>query len=803
MQEPTVQVRKIAVIGGFLPRQCGIATFTTDLCEALAAEYPQAEIFAMPVNDTKEGYDYPERVRFELAQDDIQSYRQAADFLNFMNVDVVCLQHEYGIYGGTAGGYILTLLRELRVPIVTTLHTVLSEPTPDQRTVMEELAQLSDRLVVMSERGVQMLQEIYHIPAEKIALIPHGIPDLSFVDTNFYKDQFRVEGKEVLLTFGLLSENKGIENVISALPEILAQYPDVVYMIVGTTHPHVKRREGERYRERLQQLAHDLGVADHVRFFNEFVSIERLIEFIGAADIYITPYLNEAQITSGTLAFTVGAGKAIISTPYWHAQELLAEERGIIVPFRNGAAIAKAVLSVLNNDVERHAMRKRAYMYGREMVWAKVAGRYMAAFEAARTRRTRAPQSLSPLVALREGPQRLPNLKLDHLRRMTDDTGMYQHAIFGIPNYTEGYTTDDNARALIATILLDTLSPRYAPEAERLATRYLAFLWHAQHPETGRFRNFMDYDRHWLEDSGSPDSHCRAIWALGTVLGRSRNPSLLGVASKLFVRAMPHVAAFDDPRSWAFALLGIHEYLQRFAGDRVAQQMRATLAERLLALYQANQTPAWPWFEASLTYDNPTLARALLLSGTAMERDDMVEAALTGLTWLAEVQRPQASHFVPIGCNGFYRRDDERARFDQQPIEAYAMVAATLDAYRLTGDANWYDEANIAFEWFLGYNDLRLALYDPMTGGCFDGLQPDGVNHNQGAESTLAFILSLIELRLAAPTVLDGSGVAEAVRIMQGVHDPMPQIDELVVVKNAPFIARAESPVMLDPISEE
>ena len=800
MQEPTVQTRKIAVIGGYLPRQCGIATFTTDLCAALATEHPEATVFAMPINDTKLGYEYPERVRFELSQDDLQSYRQAADFLNFMNVDVVCLQHEYGIFGGIAGEYILTLLRELRMPIVTTLHTVLAEPDPDQRHVMEEVARLSDRLIVMSERGVRMLQEIYNVPQEKIAFIPHGIPDVAFVDTNFYKDQFQVEGQEVLLTFGLLSKNKGIEYVISALPAILEQHPNVVYMVLGTTHPHVKRRDGEAYRQKLEQLAQDLGVAEHVRFFNDFVQSDRLIEFIGAADIYITPYLHEAQITSGTLALTVGAGKAIVSTAYWHAQELLADERGILVPFRDAAAIAEGVLTIMENDVERHAMRKRAYMFGREMIWPNVARSYMEIFCESRSRRTRDPQTTLPFSATRDHARRLPPLNLDHVRRMTDDTGMFQHAIFDIPNYNEGYSIDDNARALIAAIMLENLTPQSAHDAEQLAARYLAFLWHALNPQTGRFRNFMGYHRQWLEEAGSTDSHCRTIWALGTVLGRSRHASLLGVASKLFERALPIAADFDAPRSWAFTLLGIHEYVQRFAGDRVAQQLRATLAERLFALFQAHQGEDWRWFEDELTYDNPTLARALLLSGTAMEREDMVEAALTALSWVAEVQRPQGQHFVPIGCNGFAKRDGERARFDQQPIEAYAMVAAALDAYRITDDSRWYTEAQIAFEWFLGYNDLHLPLYDPSTGGCYDGLQPDGVNRNQGAESTLAFTLSLLDLRLTEPAV---HAVADAVRLTRSDASQRILRTDAVDSKNPTFVVEADGHSLIDAISGE
>ena len=779
MQEPMVQ--KIAVIGGYLPRQCGIATFTTDLCESLAREYPDASVYALPMNDISAGYDYPDRVRFELGQDDMRAYHQGADFLNHLNVDVISLQHEYGIFGGPAGSYILTLMREVRAPIVTTLHSVLSAPDRDQRYVMDEIVQLSDRIVVMSERGVTMLREIYGVPAEKIVNIPHGITDVPFVDTNYYKDLFQAEGKEVLLTFGLLSENKGIEYVIAALPEIVKHHPNVLYLLVGATHPHVRRQDGEAYRERLEKMAEDLGVANHVRFYNEFVNVEKLTEFIEAADLYITPYLNEAQITSGTLAFTVGAGKAVISTAYWHAQELLAEDRGILVPFRDSAAIAAAAINVLDHDVERHAMRKRAYMYGRDMTWSNVARTYGAMFMDVQTHRGRVPQANLMLTGSRVGTPRLPTPNLTHLQRMTDDTGLLQHAVQSVPNYFEGYSIDDNARALIATVMLETLSSKYALEADRLGTRYMAFIAYALNPENGRFRNFMSYDRKWLEDEGSTDSHCRTLWALGAVLSYSHNASLQGVAADLFERALPVVIDFPHMRSWAFALLGIDTYLQHYAGDRLVKQQRAVLAERLFAAYQEHQQPGWLWFEDKLTYDNATLSRALLRSGTAMGRDDMVAASLTSLAWLCEIQRPNGGHLVPIGCQGFYERGGERACYDQQPIEAYSTVAATLDAYRLTKDKRWGDEARVAFDWFLGKNDLQLPIVNLATGGCFDGLTPVSVNRNQGAESTLAFILSLLDMQLAEEDIQDN---ADAMALLQNNTTLADEFD----VNNIPFI---------------
>jgi len=744
-------ISRIAFIGNYLPRQCGIATFTTDLCEAIAAEHSDTTCIAVPVNDVEDGYAYPPRVRFELTEKDLESYRRAADFLNINSVDLVCLQFEYGIFGGRAGSHILTLLRDLRVPIVTTLHTILREPDAHQRRVLIEVAGLSDRLVVMSKRGAEFLQEIYHVSPDKIDLIPHGIPDLPFVDPSFHKDLFGVEGKIVLLSFGLLSANKGIENVISALPAILAKHPNVVYFIVGATHPHVMRHDGEAYRFSLQWLAQEKGVEGQVIFYNRFVSLEELVEFIGAADIYITPYLNPAQIVSGTLAYTVGAGKAVISTPYWYADEVLADERGVLVPFRDPAALAEQVIDLLDNEAKRHAMRKRAYLYGREMIWPQVARRYMESFQRARAERRHFSAPGFVVKALDKRPAELPALKLDHLRRMTDDTGMFQHAIFTVPNYREGYTIDDNARALTVSALLEELGNE---ETSDLTSRYFAFVWYAFNSETGRFRNFMDYQRNWLEENGSDDSHGRTLWALGTVLGRSNTPALQSMAGWVFEKALPAILHTSSPRAWAFALIGIHEYLHRFAGDRRVTQVREQLAGRLLKLYQNNRADEWRWYEKSLTYCNAALPHALLMCGQGIPNNDMSEAGLESLSWLADLQRAEEAggYFVPIGSNGFYQRGGERARFDQQPVEAQAMVSACLEAHRITGDKSWYKEARRAFDWFLGRNDLDLPIYDPTTGGCRDGLHPDRPNENQGAESSLAYLQAVLELRLAETT---------------------------------------------------
>lgn len=738
-------LNRIAFIGNYFPRQCGIATFTTDLCEAVAAQYKGTTCIALPVNDNISGYAYPTRVRFELTEKDIDSYLRASDFLNINNVDLVCLQFEYGIFGGKAGGHILTLLRGLHMPIVTTLHTILKNPDSDQRRVLEEVAALSDRLVVMSQRGFEILHEVYKVDMEKIDMIPHGIPDVPFVDPSFNKDLFGVEGKIVLLSFGLLSTNKGIENVISALPDIVERYPNTVYIVVGATHPHVIINEGESYRMSLQWLAQQKGVESNVIFYNRFVSLEELVEFISAADIYITPYLNEAQITSGTLAYTLGAGKAIISTPYWYAQELLSEGRGVLIPFNDPVTLAEQVINLLDNESDRHAMRKRAYLYGRSMIWSEVAQRYMESFERARQERR---HYISPgfgAKALDKYPGELPPLKLDHLQNMTDKTGMLQHALFTIPNYSHGYTTDDNARALLVSALLDELGNK---EGLILSSRYLAFLGYAFNAQTKIFRNFMDYQHNWLEDKGSDDSHGRALWALGTVLNRCNVPAQNRMSAWLFEQTLPAILLTTSPRAWAFALIGIDEYLQKFSGDRRACRVRDELAARLMALYHNNRSDEWCWFERMLTYCNAALPHALIVSGKTIPNSDMTHAGLEALNWLADLQRAKDGHFVPIGSNGFYQFGSERARFDQQPVEAQTMVSACLEAFRITDDKNWNKEARRAFEWFLGRNDLNLPIYDPTTGGCRDGLHSDRLNENQGAESTLAFLQSLLELRL-------------------------------------------------------
>jgi len=749
---PDSKIRKIAFVGDYLPRKCGIATFTHDMYASVAGRFPDAECFVVPVNDRPEGYDYPPEVRFEIEEQDLESYRRAADFLNFANTDVVCLQHEYGIYGGVAGSHILGLLRDLRMPVVTTFHTVLREPDVDQRRVLKELAALSARVVVMTERARTFLRGIYGVPEAKIDLIAHGIPDTPFVDPDLYKDQFGVGGRLVALTFGLLSPNKGIEHMLRAVPEVHESFPDFVYIVLGATHPGLVREQGERYRLSLERLARDLGISKQVIFYNRFVELKELTEFIRAADVYVTPYLNPAQITSGTLAYSFGCGKAIVSTPYWHAEELLADGRGVLVPFADSGALAREICGLLRDEPRRNAMCEQAYRLGRGMVWAHSARLYMESFQQARLGRQDQPFKPLAVRTLAEQQAELPDWRLDHLARLTDATGMFQHATHTIPNFAEGYCTDDNARALLLTVLLEELG-QGGTQVHRLATTYAAFLQAAFDRGRRRFRNFLDFDRRWLEEVGSEDCHGRALWALGTCVGRSRRPDLPSWAASHFELALPAILETTSPRTWAFALLGIREYLRRLGGDRLSAQARDTLTARLIDLYERTATPDWPWFEEVLSYDVARLPQALIATGRDGGNARALEVGLHALGWLVTVQRAPQEHFRAIGCNGFYRKGHKRARFDQQPIEANATVSACLEAYRATQDPAWMNEARSAFEWFLGRNDLGQDLYDPGTGGCCDGLQEDRVNRNQGAESTLAFLLSLAEMSLLESSV--------------------------------------------------
>lgn len=728
-----------------MPRQCGIATFTSDLRMAIAGEYPEASCKVVAMTDPDVEHAYPDCVSYEIHQEDTAAYTQAADYLNMRGVEVLSVQHEFGIFGGDCGCHLLELLKKVRMPVVATLHTILREPNAQQRHVMMEMNRLCDRFVVMAEHGRGLLEDVYGVAEEKVDVIPHGVIDVPFIDPEYNKERFGVLGKTVLLTFGLLSPNKGLENAIRSLPGIVAEHPDVVYVIAGVTHPHLRRHEGEAYRETLQSLAKELGVEDQVKFENRFMDLPELTALIEAADIYLTPYLNVAQITSGALSYAFGAGKAIVSTPYWHAEELLADDRGILVPFAEPDAMTEAVNRYLGDTCLMTAVRKRAYEMGRSMTWPYAARGYMASFERARQQRsgrvvTRKPVSID-----------LPPLNFSHMVEMTSHLGIFQHAVHNLPNNAEGYCADDNARAYLLAVLAEKLNSDGVSKGDFCshAGTYLAFLWDAFEPRTQRFRNFMSRGLEWMELEGSDDSHARSMWAVGVGLNQTEDRGHRGVCAMLFHRGLAQLGKVTSPRAWAFALLGIDAYLQSCPGDREVQEMRQHLVTRLSELYRQHKDDGWQWFEPVVAYDNARLCQAMIQSGLSMRCDATLEIGIESLRWLVKVQTADGGWLSPIGCHGFWKKGGVRAQFDQQPLEASAMVSACLQAERATSDPYWAAQADFCLAWFTGYNDLGMKLYDENTGGCHDALLADHLNENQGAESTIVFHLALVEVMLA------------------------------------------------------
>lgn len=747
-------IQRIAVVGNHLPRRCGIATFTTDLTDALSAVRTGTECIVVAMNDPGRTYDYPPRVRFHITERAASTYRSAADYLNMSEVGVVSLQHEYGVFGGRAGALLLDFVRDLRMPLVTTLHTIVAEPSDAQRVVLDEVVALSERVIVMSANGKELLTRVHGVDPRRIDVIPHGIHEVPRGQTS--KSLLGLDQDDVILTFGLLSRDKGIEYVIDALPAILARRPKATYVVVGVTHPHVKESAGEEYRLMLEARAKRLGVAGSIVFHDRFVEQSELLQFLSAADIYVTPYLNRDQITSGTLAYAVGAGKAVVSTPYRYAVELLDGGRGLLVPMKDAGAIAREVLGVLEDEQKRRGLEERAAAFGRTMKWPVVARAYLMSFEQARLsyEKRRGVAFRAKTLARRSAAAALPEVDLTHVAVLTDDTGILQHAAFNVPRRSEGYCLDDNARALLLTTMLEDHALAAAPvrTVRGFASRYLAFVEHAYDQDRGRFRNFLTYARDWVDAPSSEDCHGRALWALGTVVARSRDDGMKMLARRLWHEALAATTSFTSPRAWAYTILGIDEYLSADPDDNGVRRTMTQLAARLVSLHGDAATVDWPWFEDRLTYCNARLPHALLVAGRRLDDDAMVACATKALRWLCGVQQQREGSpraFAPIGSNGFWVRGRARASFDQQPVEAGATVSACLEAHRRTRDGAWLGRAQQAFDWFLGANELDRPLYDSRTGGCRDGLHADRLNENQGAESTLSFLLALVEMHAA------------------------------------------------------
>ena len=748
-------LNSVAVLGTHAPRRCGIATFTHDLAQGLLATGPHVCVIA--VDEAAHPLHYPEPVQLSLPQHAAAAYAATAALLRTDQHDALIVQHEFGIYGGPDGICVLDLIHGVDCPVIVTLHTVLTEPTPGQRRVMEGLQRTADRLVVMSERARSILRDVYAVPDAQIAVIPHGVHLDAEVDRHV-ADGLDLAGKKVLMTFGLLSRGKGIETAIRALPQVVAEHPDVIYLIVGATHPHVLRDEGNAYRDELQALARQLGVADHLRFHDAFLSLPRLHGLLHRADLYVVPYPHAAQIASGTLAYAVGAGKAIVSTPFWHAEELLAEGRGVFFPFHDSAALARALNRLLGDPDERKTLSDRTRAWGQHTGWPAVAGAYASLCRdllSQPPKRAGGPDLASPPTAAEQieapSPATAARRAWRHLQRMTDDVGLFQHARFGLPDRHHGYCTDDNARALLVALVHrgagGSSNPVAEPSADALIDRYLAFLAHAQNPG-GRLRNFMGYDRRWLEPAGSEDSHGRALWALGHTVRDAPHDAQRQLARQMFNAALPALADLNSPRTWAFATLGL---VAAHTGQPLEHAWRRTLAATAGKLFDWSgrpagddltaADPAWPWPEPRVTYDNCRIPQALILAGEYLEQPALTARGGDLLSWLLTRRTGPDGVVHPVGNAGWLGQHGHHAVFDQQPVEAAATVEAccAADRARLPGH-DWNAAARAAFAWFYGHNALGLTLVDRETGGAFDGLHRGGVNQNQGAESVLALL---------------------------------------------------------------
>lgn len=751
-------IRNIVLVGSYPPRRCGIATFTADIRAALEKAAPEARVSVVAMLDPGGRYDFSPEVIETIPQNDRLSYRAAAERVNAMRPDIVCIQHEYGIFGGPAGEYLLDFVEALDAPVIATLHTVLANPDEDQRRVLLRLASRASRLVVMARRGVEILRRSYDLPAGKIVYAPHGAPDLPLADAAPYKAELGLDGRDVLLTFGLLSPNKGIEYMIQAMPRILEACPRAFYVVLGATHPHLIAREGESYRNQLKALADSLGVGESVSFVNRYADTETLLAYLRAADVYVTPYLNEAQITSGTLSYAVALGKPVISTPYWHAAELLAEGRGLLAPFRDARALADAATTLLTDDALRESTLAKAYAAGRAMIWPRIAERYLEIFQNAMAELDGDGKVVSLRRARRAGPTTAPSL--DGLARFTDDCGLLQHGVFGVPDRNHGYCLDDNARALMLTC------PRAGgAEGERMAARlawiYAAFVNHAWNEERGAFRNFMSYDRRWLEEEGSEDSAGRGFQAVAVTAAQARDPQLRRWARELARRAMPRMARLRSLRAQAFVLLGLCALLRAEPYRVEARRLAADLAGRLKDSFEAFASPEWRWFEDVLAYDNARLPQALIVAGETLGQRAVLKVGADALAWICAKQTGPGGIFRPVGTDSYGARRASPKPFDQQPLEAAATIDACAAAYAAFGEERWLDEARRAYDWYFGGNDLGLSLAQPETGLCFDGLTPYNVNFNQGAESALSYLQAAQSMKRLKKLAARAAGTAQ------------------------------------------
>lgn len=734
---------KIAYIATYPPRECGIGTYTQNKFRAVhnykisKQEVHKGIVIAM--NDDKNTYEYPEEVKFLISQDQQIDYIDAARFINESGADICVLEHEFGIFGGQDGSYILSLLHQLKIPVIAVLHTVLKAPSYNQRAITTEISRMAAKTVVMSYKAVEFLTKVYGIDSGRIEIVEHGVPELQF-NQETVKRELNLETKKVLLTFGLISRNKGIETVLKALPPVVAKYPETIYIILGKTHPSVVRHSGEEYRFYLERLVKELKLEGHVLFINEFIDQNDLVKFLSAADIYVTPYLNEAQITSGTLSYAVGAGCAVVSTPYWHAVELLSEGRGRLFNFNDYKQLSSIFMELLDHPQAMDEMSNKASAYGRKITWPMTGQKYIKLAKTILLQHQELGEAGKKEVVI--DPLLLPPFSLDHIKRMTDGTGLFQHAKFGIPNLKEGYCIDDNARGLLMVLM--AYKQENNSQAVELMRIYLGFIHYMQN-DNGTFRNFLSFSRNFLDDVGSEDSFGRTIWALGYLIGNAPNDTYLQFGREMFLKASPNFEKLQYVRGIADTIIGISYYLQGSPSNIEMVEKMRHLSYKLIDKYNVYSTESWKWFEPVLTYDNAVMPLSLLHAGEILMDEKIINTAIESMHFISGITLKN-EYLSIIGNEKWYAKDSIHSMFAQQPIDAMMMVLMFQKAYLLTKDETYLDNLYTSYMWFLGENDLRMKLYDHETKGCFDGLEFYGVNQNQGAESTLAYLISHLAL---------------------------------------------------------
>ncbi len=742
---------KLAYIGTYPPRECGIGTFTMNLYKSMLTNPAFAhkgiessndpvEGFIVAMNDPEKTYNYPDEVKLSITQEHQRDYLEAAKFINLSDANICILEHEFGIFGGQNGMYILSLLHRLEIPLIVTLHTILKEPSYSEKEVLQRICKMANKIVVMSHKAIDFLITIYKVDKKKIVYIEHGVPDIQFSQKQS-KDEFRLENRKLILTFGFISRNKGIETVIKALPKVVEKHPEVLYMVLGKTHPNVLSHSGQEYRIYLQHLVKNLNLDKHVVFLNEFVNQKELFKYLSASDIYVTPYLNEAQITSGTLSYAVGVGSAVVSTPYWHATELLADGRGRLFNFKDSNELSAIFSELLDNPTVMKELRKKAYDHGRTITWPMSGGKYVSLAQSIIKEK--------PSVVIKKknaiDPLLLPTFSLAHIKRLTDDTGIIQHAKFGIPNLKDGYCLDDNARALIMALM--TYHETKDPLALDLAPKYLSYIHYMQNKD-GTFRNFLSFSKNFLDEVGSEDSFGRTIWALGYLLANAPNDAYYQTGKSIFFDAAPNFEKLQSIRSIANTMVGISYYLKNNPGDDAMTERLRNLATKLIKHYDENSNHDWKWFESLLAYDNAMLPLALLHSAEILNDDKITAVALESMNFLTEITMKEG-YLSIIGNEKWYKNGGKRSMFAQQPVDALAMILMYHQAFHLTRNKEYLSKLFTCFMWFLGENDIWISLFDFETKGCCDGIENYGINRNQGAESTLSYLISHLTVLLA------------------------------------------------------